>query len=889
MAASSNMYRVGDYVYFESSSSAPYLIRRIEELSKNASSGQVECRVQCFYRRRDIPSTLNILADRHQSAFAPNSDTEEDQTSTKEAEEAATKAEDVEKSEPSTETAAAGGDEKEEEKPTPMEADAAAAPAESMTAEDGTTASTSEKPPSVSTQQREKIEKVRMFVEENLSADQKHKLKHRELFLSRQVEQLPATHIRGKCSVALLNETESLASYIEKDDCFFYSLVYDPQQKTLLADRGEIRVGGKYQADPTSLLAEGEGDGRNLEEMETLVWDPQNALSDREVDQFLVIARSVGTFARALDCSSSVKQPSLHMSAAAASRDVTLFHAMNTLHESGYSLSQALSAMVPSTGPILCRDQMEDWSVSEANLFEEALEKYGKDFMEIRQDFLPWKPLKHIIEYFYMWKTTDRYVQQKRVKAVEAESKLKQVYIPTYNKPNPAVLDTSPALNLANGSSAPYNLSTTAPSRPLVNGDGGGGIKCCESCSTTTSAQWYIWTSGTRRLCSNCWNYWKKYGGLVAQSASVFEEEAEQIAEGGDFACRECDKSYSRQDRLVAHLQTHRVYSCPVAACGKDFRLKAHLIRHCAMLHSLDLRAGSPRPIMKTRNAFFMKAPIAAKVVRKVCPKLLRLRHLSRSPFTSIDMQALKNEVTEQYQNKTEADMQILIKTTPVQRPNLLRITLGLGQTVKEVPKLLEKTDPSLLPKFDRLAFPALPKRKDGSYIYDPIPNKPQIAPLLPTVGMGSMHSSLLKRKHPVEDLSVAGADVSKRPAMTISTGSPSSAATAAQALPPSFVRGSIEIFPSPASASSSAATSKVTLKPAAAVATLASLHHHVSQRASTSVYRPRQVVSLDAPDDVFYKSLPVHRKLRKQLTPADIKRAARRPWRRIKIGGIPY
>lgn len=33
--------------------------------------------------------------------------------------------------------------------------------------------------------------------------------------------------------------------------------------------------------------------------------------------------RSVGTFARALDCSSSVKQPSLHMSAAAASRDIT--------------------------------------------------------------------------------------------------------------------------------------------------------------------------------------------------------------------------------------------------------------------------------------------------------------------------------------------------------------------------------------------------------------------------------------------------------------------------------------------------------------------------------------------------------------------------------------
>lgn len=40
-------------------------------------------------------------------------------------------------------------------------------------------------------------------------------------------------------------------------DAFFYSLVYDPQQKTLLADKGEIRVGNKYQAEITDLLKEG--------------------------------------------------------------------------------------------------------------------------------------------------------------------------------------------------------------------------------------------------------------------------------------------------------------------------------------------------------------------------------------------------------------------------------------------------------------------------------------------------------------------------------------------------------------------------------------------------------------------------------------------------------
>lgn len=98
--------------------------------------------------------------------------------------------------------------------------------------------------------------------------------------------------------------------------------------------------------------------------------------------------RAVGTFARALDCSSSIRQPSLHMSAAAASRDITLFHAMDTLQRNGYDLAKAMSTLVPQGGPVLCRDEMEEWSASEAMLFEEALEKYGKDFNDIRQDFV---------------------------------------------------------------------------------------------------------------------------------------------------------------------------------------------------------------------------------------------------------------------------------------------------------------------------------------------------------------------------------------------------------------------------------------------------------------------------------------------------------------------
>lgn len=78
------------------------------------------------------------------------------------------------------------------------------------------------------------------------------------------------------------------------------------------------------------MLKDGEKYERNLEDMETLVWTPRHSLSDKKIDQFLVVSRSVGTFARALDCTSSVKQPSLHMSAAAASRDITLVRPGNS-------------------------------------------------------------------------------------------------------------------------------------------------------------------------------------------------------------------------------------------------------------------------------------------------------------------------------------------------------------------------------------------------------------------------------------------------------------------------------------------------------------------------------------------------------------------------------
>ena len=59
---------------------------------------------------------------------------------------------------------------------------------------------------------------------------------------------------------------------------------------------------------------------------------------------------------------------------------------MNVLHESNYDIGKAVLNLITSSGPVLCKDELEDWSAAEANIFEEALDKYGKEFNEIRKE-----------------------------------------------------------------------------------------------------------------------------------------------------------------------------------------------------------------------------------------------------------------------------------------------------------------------------------------------------------------------------------------------------------------------------------------------------------------------------------------------------------------------
>ncbi|XP_036675009.1 metastasis-associated protein MTA3 isoform X1 [Drosophila suzukii] len=859
-----NMYRVGDYVYVETTPNSPYLIRRIEELNKN-QTGNVEAKVMCFYRRRDLPNPLVQLADKHQLATAEDSPL-------------ATKLKKTWLRTPVGEEQAAQAvldpsiAALDEERTSPTQASGGAG---SATGNAGSNSSGSSNNNSASAASGGgaggaggaggDAEKG-----EALTSKQRYQIKHRELFLSRQVESIPATQIRGKCSVTLLNETESLQSYLNKDDTFFYCLVFDPNQKTLLADKGEIRVGSRYQCDIPAKLKDTATDERKLEELESLVWTPEHSLTDRKIDQFLVVSRSIGTFARALDCSSSVKQPSLHMSAAAASRDITLFHAMNILHKHEYSIEESMSSLVPSTGPVLCRDEIEDWSASEANLFEEALEKYGKDFNDIRQDFLPWKTLKQIIEYYYMWKTTDRYVQQKRVKAVEAELKLKQVYIPQYNnngKGNGSAVKASGGI---------YNGTTNGSTDLSNNG------KPCESCGTTKSSQWNSVNSGhsTCRLCQSCWEYWRRYGSMKSatkgdggdseakKKASAAASTPTATSAGTGSATTPTAVVDLNDDDKISDLTNRQLHRCSIVNCGKEFKLKTHLARHYAQAHGIAISSGSPRPIMKTRTAFYLHTNPMTRVARAICRSIVKPKKAARQSAYAINALLVKQEFTNRISGKSQAEIKKLLLLKPKDRGSVTKIANRLGAPGSGPHEWLVLTPKDKMPLPAVVSFPKPPKAADGSLVYDRVPNKSPDVVAVPaekelTIIPTQATSTIRKRAH--EEQQLNGTEV------TIVPSGPPAKRPNKDPMP--------SHCPSPEQFAAMMAASGQPL----------SRHHlngkqKIAQMARGGNGRKQVISWMDAPDDVYFRANDTHKKTRKILSAVDLRRAARKPWRTLPI-----
>lgn len=151
-------------------------------------------------------------------------------------------------------------------------------------------------------------------------------------------------------------------------------------------NRNRIRVGRQYQATVPPLLRPGESDGRRLEDLETLRWRPES-LSEQSIEEYLSMAKAVSLFARAMNKwgPEGGGGPECLQTALRGLSDFVASH---------HGCQQDAGCRVAQPPP-------PTWTPAEAGLFARALDECGKNFGAIKKDFLPWKPVKSLIEFYY--------------------------------------------------------------------------------------------------------------------------------------------------------------------------------------------------------------------------------------------------------------------------------------------------------------------------------------------------------------------------------------------------------------------------------------------------------------------------------------------------------
>ena len=349
-----------------------------------------------------------------------------------------------------------------------------------------------------------------------------------------------------------------------------------------------------------------------------------------------------------------------------------------------------------------------------------------------------------------------RYVQQKRIKALEAESKLKQVFVPNYT-----------------------NKSTR------LNGSNGEIIIRGKDCDAYPNLPKYSW------------GQYKKYGKFIPATMS--------------------------DDAFI-------IDKTSLTTAARLAQLRPGLI----------IEPGSPAPLLpnagksgsgKTRAAFYLRTTPLMRAARRVCTNV-KLRHHARKPGKPIDIKAIKADASSKMTGYSESRVRTLNSFSSKSRGNMEAVVKRLGQTEIDKQEWLVLTPKDELPKPEKEAYPRPPKRPDGSYIYERIP---PTAAAVSASSITTQPAQLLYKKRTYED----------RPATT--EGLP--------AMKMQRLDGRTNIVP-----------------PKGRVATLTRIQGG-----------QRQVISwMDAPDDVYYKSTPVTKKLRKRLPVVHLRRAARKPFKKV-------
>ncbi|XP_058967313.2 arginine-glutamic acid dipeptide repeats protein isoform X1 [Pocillopora verrucosa] len=317
-------------------------------------------------------------------------------------------------------------------------------------------------------------------------------VKERELFISDATDVYPASALRGKCKVRPFVEiTDSVKGYIDKEDCFFYVLGYNPETRRLANTKGEIRVGVSHQAtlpECCPFPVNGFEDRENP--MEELVWNP--TLDDYELMMFLRAARSMAQYAGMCNGGSPEDGYS------AVSQDATTSNALNVLHQNNYDAAKALQALVKKPYP---KELEKRWSEDETKKFVKGLRQYGKNFYKIKKELLSHKETGELVEYYYTWKKTPTALSS-RPHRRRRHNVLRRKALPRSSKSI-----VSEFVDLSSCSEEDYDSDDSERDLSLY---------CCRHCYTTESRSWHHGSQNKVILCDDCRIYYKKYGKLPA-------------------------------------------------------------------------------------------------------------------------------------------------------------------------------------------------------------------------------------------------------------------------------------------------------------------------------------------------------------------------------------
>ena len=389
-----------------------------------------------------------------------------------------------------------------------------------------------------------------------------YKLLQRYLFVTKENLIISPSMIRGRCYVFLLTTVDSPMNVLTNENKFFFLLAYDSCKLEVHEDKGSIMLGPKYQA----VLPEyrERAASERQDPREDRIWDSSRCDSD--------MYKKLGDITRSIHAYKCVAKSNPKLRPMLTNRDIHMFGSMEILHKVDYDLKATAVPILQDR--VHSTDELDHWNRDEITIFERALYKYGKQFIHIRQEFLPWKSWQDMVRFYYHWKGTEQYRLWKN-EYYSDQGGLKQL-----------------------------DVHVKVWVFPFLTGKESSSPKCGGCNKVPRCQERFSWgpPDTSVAICRPCSVSWKRYSGFPDSPA--LENQVWQTSSPGG-----------------GELPGSRLFKCET--CSRGFKTKSSLQRHILITHG---------NLTERQNLFLCTEETLAA---RNCISVKNIRNIARRPFVS--------------------------------------------------------------------------------------------------------------------------------------------------------------------------------------------------------------------------------------------------------------